>query len=139
MNFVYKACALKFYAALLVMFICLKAHSQGISKDNFFLTVDSLVINDTIHTLILSKDQLPGLKKVHTNFSWAHVKSFLVYFSGLSSPDAFSVECNGDIICDEVKKMYKYTQANSTLIFVATVENNQGKEIEWGTFSIVVK
>jgi len=121
------------------MLICLNAFSQTFNKNNFFLTVDEQEINDTIHTLILSKDQLPGLKKVHTNFSWAHVKSFIVYFSGLNSPDALSVKCTGNIICDEVKKLYKYTQTNSTLIFVATVENNQGKEIEWGTFSIVIK
>jgi hypothetical protein len=130
---------LKIFFTISIILISLKSFSQGYTKEHFFLSVDDYVINDTIHTLVLTKDQVLKLKKVHTNFSWAHVKSFTVYFSSLNSSDALPTICNGDVICEEMKKLYKYVGENSVLTFVAKVENNQGKEVEWGSFSIVIK
>jgi len=123
------------YLIALILFIPLFAFSQELTTKDFKTSLDTFTSNARI-----TKEQLFNLKQLHTNFTWAHIKSFIVYFSGVgATQDVSSAGCDGDTMCPLLNKYFERSGPGTVVSFNPIVFNNQGKQIEWNGILFVIK
>jgi hypothetical protein len=115
-------------------------YAQYFTSKDFKMSIDNYPINDSGNTITLTKKELLNAKKIYANFSWAKIKSFVVYFSNSEGTSCTSLaNCEGLDFCEAVKQYFKRSAPGSNIIIIPTVLNKQGKVVDWSTLSIRVK
>lgn len=130
---------MKYCIVIFTLLICCKSFSQGLTAKDFKLFVDDFMPPHPDSALVLTTQQLQKIKKLRTNFSWATIKSFKVYFSSCTAFCTSWCSCDGDVICAELMKYFERA-GNGTVIFIEPyVNNKKGQRIEWSGLSIKIK
>jgi hypothetical protein len=125
---------MKYFAVFLLLFASNKSFSQVLTVKDFETTLD------TFQSHRITKEQLMNAKQLHTNFPWAHIKSFKVYLSSVGGFDVTQTSCNGDTLCPDLVNIYFTRLQPGTIVsFDPIVYNNQGKEIEWNGITFLIK
>ena len=122
---------------ILLSCLCLHGHAQLTIKD-FKLYLDNIACSDT--TAKLTRQQMLQANKVAANFSWLTIRSLTIYAGeGNYASETMIRTCNGNIICEESKKIFERILPGTPVMIVVEGYNKQGKKVNWAGLSIIIK
>ncbi len=111
-----------------------------LTKNDFKLSLDTFSTFGKSNMIRITKAQLLKSKELHTNFSWAHITSFIALFnSNVGTNCTTSAGGNGNKFNDaSLLPLLKRAQPGTSIVIVPHVVNNQNKEVEWSELFIII-
>jgi hypothetical protein len=102
--------------------------SQGLTEKDFNLLIDGKTFPDSTTTI----DALLKMNIVKANFSWVSFTELAIYIDFRTDEERKHVYdgttvtlCNGNFICDDVRKLFKKLRPGNTVTFQANNATNK--------------
>ncbi len=114
--------------------------AQALTVDDFKINLDNYIPeHQKGNTIRITKDQLLAAKQLQTNFSWATIQSATYYFYSTTSTDALPIGCKGNLLCPQLKVLFKRCGPGSIITIVPVVVNKKQTLVNWGSLTISIK